>query len=565
MEKTILRPRVDETQEFIEIANDFSNPLDLVREAISNSFDAGAKNIEIAFDVLKESGEKMLEIVLKDDGVGMDMNGLQSFFDLGNSLSRDNEEKIGEKGHGTKVYFNSSIIEVETVKGDKKYRATMSNPMKKLHGRTIPEVEVESIDSESEATGTLIKIKGYNSNRRDRFTHEELKDYIQWFTKHGSVELFFDVEVNRDVKIFLKGLGRKTFEVLNFGHPFPSESRSVNKLFDDFLVAAPDHYCKRFIQRGQLRNHPEISYEAIFSVEGNKIKQQHNPMIRRQGVSPVSGSYTVADRYGVWICKDFIPIQRKNEWVNYKGSEFIKLHSFFNCQGLKLTANRGSIDNTPSEILADIQDEILSIYNQIVDSDDWTKLSWLEQQADAYRTAEKEKKDYDWRIKKVARTNIASYKGMTLIEPQRESGVFALTLQLQIVENDAFPFFILDYDTHSGIDIIVKGDATTPIQSSRLYYVEFKHYLTAEFNHSFSNLHSVVCWDTAIKHNDCVKDISGEERILQIIQPLSEKDYTKYFLDNPRSAHKIQVYVLKDYLRQRFDIEFRPRTEKDVL
>ena len=32
-----LIPEVNSTQEFIEIANDFSNPLDLVREAISHN------------------------------------------------------------------------------------------------------------------------------------------------------------------------------------------------------------------------------------------------------------------------------------------------------------------------------------------------------------------------------------------------------------------------------------------------------------------------------------------------------------------------------------------------
>jgi hypothetical protein len=35
-------PKVNGPQEFLEIANDFSNPLELVREAISNSFDARA-------------------------------------------------------------------------------------------------------------------------------------------------------------------------------------------------------------------------------------------------------------------------------------------------------------------------------------------------------------------------------------------------------------------------------------------------------------------------------------------------------------------------------------------
>jgi len=392
-----------------------------------------------------------------------------------------------------------------------------------------------------------------------------LKDYILWFTKLGSVELFFDLEENKEVKVVLKGLNNKIPEVIVFGHSFPDESPAVSILFDNHNVSAPDHYCKRHIKRGQLKNFPEISYEAIFSVEGNKVKQNHNPMIRRQGQQGIPGSYSVAERYGVWLCKDFIPIQRKNEWVNYKGSEFIKLHSFFNCQGLKLTANRGSIDNTPSEVLIDIQNEVKAIYEQIIESEDWTQLSWLDQEAKGYRTAEKEKKDFAWRLKKVGKTNICEYKDQILVEPQRESGVFALTLQLQILEKGIFPFYVLDYDTHSGIDVIVKGDNTTPIQISKLYYVEFKHYLTADFDHSFSNLHNIVCWDTTIKHNDILKDIGGEERTLEIIQPANKKDYTKYFLNNPRSAHKIEVFVLKDYLKQKLGIEFRPRTDKDTL
>lgn len=561
-----ITPKVDETQEFIEIANDFSNPLDLVREAISNAFDAGAKNIEISFNVVKEYGEANLEIVLKDDGSGMDRNGLQSFFDLGNSLSRGVEEKIGEKGHGTKVYFNSSYIEVITVKNGVKYTAKMIDPIRKLHDRQVPIVEVIEEDASADDTnGTEIRVKGYNSNRRERFTHEELKDYLIWFTKFGSVEHFFDYPQNADVKLVLKGLNRKIPETINFGHSFPDESKPVAKLFDEHLVAAPDFYCKRFIKKGTLKNYPEITYEAIFSIEGNKVKQNHNQMIRRQRAAVIPGSYTVAERYGIWLCKDFIPIQRKNEWVNYKGSEFIKLHSFFNCQGLNLTANRGSIDNTPSEVLLDIENEVKAIYEQIVDSDDWTQLSWLEQEAEGYRTVEKEKKDFEWRIKKVGRSNICKYKEEILIEPQRESGVFALTLQLQILEKGIFPFYVLDYDTHTGIDVIVKGDNTTPIQVSKLYYVEFKYYLTPDFNHSFSNLHNIICWDTTIKHNDILRDISGEERKLEIIQPIDEKDYTKYFLNNPRSAHKIEVFVLKDYLKQKLSIEFRPRTEKDAL
>ena len=65
-------------------------------------------------------------------------------------------------------------------------------------------------------------------------------------------------------------------------------------------------------------------------------------MLKRQGkyVAP-QGAYTVAERYGIWLSKDFIPIERRNEVSSYKGSEYTKLHAFFNCQALRLSANRG--------------------------------------------------------------------------------------------------------------------------------------------------------------------------------------------------------------------------------
>ena len=45
----------------------------------------------------------------------MDEKGLASFLDLGNSLRRGDENSIGEKEHGTKVFFSSRKIEVITV------------------------------------------------------------------------------------------------------------------------------------------------------------------------------------------------------------------------------------------------------------------------------------------------------------------------------------------------------------------------------------------------------------------------------------------------------------------
>ena len=45
---------------------------------------------------------------------------------------------------------------------------------------------------------------------------------------------------------------------------------------------------------------------------------------------------------------------------------------------------------------------------------------------------------------------------------------------------------------------------------------------------------------------------------MQIVALRGTGDY-KIFLDNPRKAHKVEVFVLKDYLRDRLNVEFRPR------
>jgi signal transduction histidine kinase len=111
METYEITPAVDAVREFLEIAGDFTNPLEVIREAISNAIDAGASEIKINFSQPKAVGGYVLTITIEDDGRGMDAQDLQSFFDLGNSAKRHDPNLIGEKGHGTKVYFNSGLQE----------------------------------------------------------------------------------------------------------------------------------------------------------------------------------------------------------------------------------------------------------------------------------------------------------------------------------------------------------------------------------------------------------------------------------------------------------------------
>lgn len=556
-------PKVNEVREFLEITGDFSNPLEIVREAISNSYDAGASEIRIHFEVVKKHGRDVLRIELKDNGSGIERDHIKNFFDLGNSTRVDDKSKIGEKGHGTKVYFNSDRIEMRTSNGKMSFCAIMEEPINKLHEGKLPEVVVNEIDLIDK--GTEIIIDGYNDSRREKFNHENLKDYIMWFTKHGSIEKEFgSVE---EVKLFLKGLGRDKVEKIEQGHYFPPSSKDINKLFEEHNVRAPDHFSKKMVREGSLRMHPEIRYQAVFSIEGKYVKHGYNDMIRRPGYVAPEGAYSIRERYGLWLCKDHIPIQRENEWITTKGNEFTRFHAFVNCQGLQLTANRGSVNNTPSAIIQDLKGVVRKIYEDITSQNDWQDLAWLEDEAVGYKTREKEKKLFDLRIKRIKRANVAKYKETTFVEPERESGVYSIVLLLSQIEKDLFPFCIVDYDTHEGIDVIAKGDNTTPLASAKVFYVEFKRNLSKDFNHSFENLHSIVCWDTDIKHDESVKDLGGEERKMKIQQMDSSRDgdYTHYYLDAASSAHKIEVFVLKDYLKEKLGMDFRPRASDATL
>jgi hypothetical protein len=560
METYEITPAVDAVREFLEIAGDFTNPLEVIREAISNAIDAGASEIKINFSQPKAVGGYVLTITIEDDGRGMDAQDLQSFFDLGNSAKRHDPNLIGEKGHGTKVYFNCGSIIVGTTRDGVTLTADMDQPFSNLHDGKLPRANVTRASTPAAAPGTKITIKGFNNNQGELFTHDRLRDYINWFTKFGSFERTFGYEDHTQKVILLKGLDVTQPERIEFGHFFPEESPPIGELFNTHVVRAPDYYCKKIIHRGTLTHYPSIHYDAVFYIEGNRVKQSYNRMLRRQGYNPPKGGYTVQERYGIWMCKDFIPIERKNEWIASKGSEFTKFHAFFNCQDLSLTANRGSIANTPPAILADIREEVKSIYQHIIASDYWRDMDWLESEANAYLTSEKEKRDFIWRQDRAVKANIARFKDVILVEPSRESGVYALLIQLATLQPDLFPFTIVDYDTHSGIDVIAKMRDITPTGNSTLYYVELKYFFESVMNHSFENMGYIVCWDTAVKHGSKVTDLASVERTL-FVAPADPKEgnYTGYFL-RQNFKQDIQIFVLKDYLREKLGIEFRPRT-----
>ena len=119
-----IRPRVNEAREFLEIAKDFKDPKEIIREALSNSWDARASLVQMKFDLQRIPGTRAKKIMvdITDNGEGMSAehresvgsSEIEGFFNLGDSGKPHGS--IGSKGHGTKIYYKSQGINVDTWK-----------------------------------------------------------------------------------------------------------------------------------------------------------------------------------------------------------------------------------------------------------------------------------------------------------------------------------------------------------------------------------------------------------------------------------------------------------------
>lgn len=168
-------PKVNKVNEFLEIASDFEDPLEVIRESLSNSYDAGASEIEISI-LNRPDGS---DIIIEDDGHGMNEHDLESFFDLGNSRKTDS---IGYKGHGTKIFYKSDHIEVTTVCNRKSYRAVMDRPWEKLNRKVLPQYDLTETSVRSGNPGTKIKITNFRSGKgfnAEELTYNKIHHYLK--------------------------------------------------------------------------------------------------------------------------------------------------------------------------------------------------------------------------------------------------------------------------------------------------------------------------------------------------------------------------------------------------
>ena len=556
MEENIeIVPKVNELWEISEIANDFTEPLEIFREAISNAYDAKATEIEIEVYIDEKNEYDNFTIKITDNGKGMTLEQLQNFWSLGFSEKRDNPDLIGAKGHGTAIYLKSDYISVKTTSEEGSYESYCVKPLNALrNGKKY--TPITNKIKKYPKNGTEIILQGYVKDESDYkyFRQNVIKDYIIWHTKHGSIEKQLGKTEYEGNIVMLKAFEEEK-EKIEFGHVFPEINDNVEELKKKYEGSACDYFVKSFIQKERpIKKYPNYKYETVIYVEGTAAKKEYNKMIsdNRKADKLPEEAYKIADRYGLYLCKDYIPIQKVNHWIKSFGTgsnSFGLLHGFINCQKFDLTANRGTVSIKNKDVMRALEEEIQEHLQEIQNSicTRGKDLDILNSYKEETKTKAQEEYDFKIRTERIKdKKEMWLENGLMVYEPKNEAETYHIYSVLNTLYPKEFDFEALDYCTNSGIDMLVRPKVKDT-RSPEYKYVELKYMLSPKgFNHAFANISYVLCWDI-------------EKSVVEGTQFTSKLDsdewkYTakgnKIFLDNDNCGYKIEIIKLKDIIKK---------------
>lgn len=138
----------------------YGESIELIRELINNSYDADATEVKVT---IKED-----EIIVEDDGLGMDLDGLKQYFNIGSALKRENpkspkfaRDRIGEFGIGKFASLSAcSCFEVWTKKDDFQAKVIFDKQeWEKSKDKWYIPLEIEEVDHHLK-DGTKVTLKG---------------------------------------------------------------------------------------------------------------------------------------------------------------------------------------------------------------------------------------------------------------------------------------------------------------------------------------------------------------------------------------------------------------------
>lgn len=505
----VYKPLVKDISLFQEIVKNLINPLEVTREAISNSVDAEAKNINI--EIYRDL-DGVFCIAFTDDGCGMNKSELESFFNLGDS--RKDKRNIGEKGLGTKIFFKSKKITVVTQKNNsKRLIAEMKEPWHFLSNNEIPTYTIKTENSIIGKDGTKIIIQGYLVDNPEKYYNlETIRDYILWFTAGGSFKNIFATypELNCYVKnmqvaprIFINDCILDVKEEIAGAHQFfpPQENPSVDN--NEKVYKRSVNYCRHFgpYHRSTNINGEYVSFQMYGTVSGVNC---------RKAICKLRQSERLKGRFGIYLAKDFIPFTKKASLIS--DPNYHHFHILVNSQNFELTADRNNVSNEDDPKVKWIYSMVKEIINyDIFPSTESTYFKMRKQEEINYAIKEKST-NLKQRIKEFGKLENLNLENVAIKRiPDNEAQVALLLSAL--LSNPKFNGYINIIDSIAHYSLQSTTDLICLNSEGETLLVEVEFLLSNLFKHEhpYLTFDCIVCWKVDLEVNDRKTLVDGVE------------------------------------------------------
>lgn len=557
-----------------ELSENRTIALETLREAMANAWDHGASKFWLR---TSRNARGELTVYFADNGSGMSLAGLAAFWGVGASDKAGVLQPVGYKGHGSKLLFSCQRLTVITRSSntDPFLVTSLTDPSRfegleipSSHLRDHPQLEalLKSFPFYGD-TGTLIIVEDLRaSGREELLDRRKIESYCDWFTVIGDVRSgLFDtrkefheaidtgdthalkgherplrplgvyLQINGEDQYTLLGSSNPKFygswkddqdhfrtrrpEIVHFGHRFADVHKSqgaVTRVRDDLSAI-------RLTGSHDASAESSHGLTMIVRVEGNRRQRETYLEASWQGHT---GLYSFEGRFGLWLCRDFVPIVRRPDLLQRALSEaapprmsleFANLRNwqvFINSQAFLPTANRNDISN-----FRDHEDGVLRELIRVLkegfknpDFVSWvSKLQGVKLEGD--RNNEREQME---RRKQEIIAWLNDSKRRDAIEPTEVSTLSRLPADESLLmraprnEQELFhlygllssryklPVRVLEYNASRGVDAValLLDRALIPDLQGSHVRVEFKYEVAANnpIDHFFTSIDVIVCW-----------------------------------------------------------------------
>lgn len=611
---TTLHPDIDFQHVLKELSVNRTDPCEVVRELISNAYDAGASDIRLAV-----IGDKK-GFCFFDNGSGLSRtnvrNGItpyEAFFSIGKSTKVKGDGGVGYKCQGSKLCFAASrVLVITKCEGDDTWHYKLiENPRNNLSPyfditplpAEDPVSVVASFFSGVDATGrraidsfgpsffsttssgTFIAVIELDAEGFTRYFSTSgpveksyVYNYVRHYTRHADTTFLARDQgfSASDVKQVSRGRKVADFSIwwdgkyvaVPYGFPFlPGE---YDKDVKDPLEVArlrdgrfSSRSAKRFTYGGQ-------SYAFILAVDGNRRAHDGYETLDRKGGT--RSGVRLADQRGVWISANGIKITRFNEILARTELERFAVlgdaegssHYHLVIDGdFELVTNRNAVSRSATSALDDANfvTELKRFLDAAVEASQVFKnllLRLRREQTDARLNQQIEMLDQSKRVmKERERFEIGSRKYVSPL-PGEEYLVGVLYAELSGRVHPSAPGAdlwktVLTFST-MGIDTIATSNPKS-FKDEDLISVEYKYEFTAggPFNHALCIVDYIVAWHVDLQAGKLVRDDYG---CFGEVQVRTDGHFEIVDIENvdgdSYQGHKVVVVSLKKLISQTF-------------